>query len=64
MKLKHYDETKWKTDDSQIVRAEWNLKLSYSRAPSGLWDLGRMVIYLQGVGEHWELFSGIWGAIS
>ena len=27
-------------------------------------DLGRMAIYFQGAGEHWLLFSGIWGASS
>ena len=33
-------------------------------APRGFGDLGRMAIYFQGAGEHWSLFSGIWGASS
>ena len=32
MKLKHYDETKKRAHDSQIVRAKENLKLSYGGA--------------------------------
>ena len=30
----------------------------------GFGDLGRMTIYFQGAEEHWQLFSGIWGASS
>ena len=33
-------------------------------APRDFGDLGRMAIYFQGAGEHWSLFSGIWGASS
>ena len=32
--------------------------------PQGFWDLRRMAFYFQGAGEHWLLFSGIWGASS
>ena len=31
-------------------------------APRGLGDLERMALYFQGAGDHWYLFSGIWGA--
>ena len=32
--------------------------------PRGFGDLGRRAIYFQGTGEHWLIFSGIWGASS
>ena len=36
----------------------------YAEDPGPPGVLGRMAIYFQGAVEHWQLFSGIWGASS
>ena len=54
MKLTHYDETKGRAHDSQIVRAKENLKLSYvgsSQRQSS--DTNKMIkLYVRAVIEY------------